>query len=292
MKQFKRLGVYLDEWPDDVDVLAFTGRIATLAEAESIHCVFWARHEDVEAGGRGDHAAFVRQHLPAELHDRVTVQVERAHAVEALLKVAKDKALDLVLVGRSLPSAQIAVGNAFNRIARKAPCSVLLVPAESQVHLSRILVPVDFSAHAKLAVEAAVQFARASEEAHPQVVAQTVYGVGYGHTKTGMTLEQACEKLGEVNRQQLEEFVKGVDTQGVAFELECTCSEDPAAAVHELAKVKKMDMICVGSRGVTSTAVALLGGTAEQIVAGASAPVLVVKRKGETAHFLEALFGG
>lgn len=291
MMTYKRLGVYLDEWPDDVDVLAHTARIATLAQSASIDCVYYARHESEEAGGRPDPAAFVRQHLPAELHDRITMQVVRSAPVEAVLRTARDRELELIVLGRSLPSSQIAVGNVFNRIARKAPCSVLLVPEAARVHLSRVLVPVDFSPHARLAIEAAVDFARASGEPNPQVVVQTVYAVGYGYAKLGLTLEQASRQLCEVTRKQLETFVAGIDTQGVAFELVCTFSEDPASAVHELARVRRMDLVCVGSRGASSGMASLLGGTAEQIFVNAATPVLIVKRKGETIGLLDALFG-
>jgi len=291
MKEYKRLGVYLDEWPDDKDVLAYTARIAALAESEAIHCVCYARHEDEHDGAREDHEAWIRERLPESLHGLLAVQVVKDHPVEAMMQMARAESLDLVLAGRSLPSSQLAVGNAFNRIARKAPCTVLLVPEDAKVHLARALVPVDFSEHSKLAIEAAIDFARASEESNPQVIVQTVYRVGYGYRKMGITLEEASKQLHQVNLERLQQFVAGIDTAGVEFELECTCSENPAAAVHEFADVRNMDLICVGSRGVTSAALALLGGTAEQVVVGASAPVLVVKRKGETAHFLDALFG-
>ena len=289
MKTFRRLGVYLDEWPDDADVLAYTGRIATLAESEIIHCVFWARHGKDAKGNTIDHEAFVREHLPAELANRITVEIREHGAAERILQASREQDFDLILAGRSLPSSQLAVGNEFNRIVRKAPCSVLLVPAEARVHLARILVPVDFSDHSRMALETALDVARASGESNPQVVVQTVFCVGYGHLLTGLTLEEACQQLEKVSRKQLEEFVQGIDTSGVDFELECTCSEEPEAVVHELAKARKMDMICVGSRGSKSPAVALLGGTAERIIVRSSAPILVVKQKGETARFLDVL---
>ena len=44
MQQFKHVGIYLDEWPDDKDVLNFTARIAELGGCEQIACVCYARH--------------------------------------------------------------------------------------------------------------------------------------------------------------------------------------------------------------------------------------------------------
>ena len=230
--------------------------------------------------------------LPAELHGRLNISVHEKHACEAMLQAAHREDLDLIIAGRSLPSNQVAVGNAFNRLARKAPCTVLLVPQDTHVHLARVLVPVDFSEHAKLAVTAALDFARASAEHQPQVIVQHVYSVDYGYSKTGVTLEEAGKRMAEANRKKLEAFVKDIDTSGVQFELVASCSESVEQAIADLAASRHMDLLCVGSRGITSSAVALLGGTAERIIATSPKPVLLVKRKGETARFLDVLFGG
>jgi nucleotide-binding universal stress UspA family protein len=50
-----------------------------------------------------------------------------------------------------------------------------------------------------------------------------------------------------------------------------------------------MDAIVIGSRGATLPADALLGVTTERVLLNASCPVLVVKRKGETFGFLDAV---
>ena len=290
MKRFKRLGVYLDEWPDDEDVLAFADRLATLAGSESIACIYWARNESGSEQAR-DHEAFVREHLSPDVMARTRLEVVQGHALGAVLQVAHGQQLDLILAGRSLPSEQVAVGNVFNRLARKSPCSVLLIPKDTRVHMARIMVPIDFSDHSKLALEAALDIARASDEHGPQVVAQAVFAVDYGYSKTGVSLEEAKRRLEKVTRQRLEEFVADVDKSGVEFELVCTCSECPADAVRELAAARNMDLICIGSRGITSDTVALLGGTTERIIATAPKPLLIVKRKGETAHLLDVLLG-
>jgi nucleotide-binding universal stress UspA family protein len=53
-----------------------------------------------------------------------------------------------------------------------------------------------------------------------------------------------------------------------------------------------MDMIVVGSRGLSRSAAAILGSTAERVLTCSPLPVLIVKRKGETVHLLDALLGG
>ena len=287
----KRLGLYLDEWPDDMNVLAYTARLAQLADIEMVHVVYYSRRAHDDARGPYEHERTLREQLPADLMPRVTLQVEPQGAVEAMLRAARERELDLILAGRTLPASQLATGHAFNRLARKAPCSVMLIPEGAAVHLSRVLVPVDFSEHAKLALRAAVELARASGEPRPQVLVQTVFNVGYGYSKTGRTLEEAVREQEQMHQRRLEEFVRDVDFHGLTCELQCSSADEPEAAIVQLAQARKVDLICVGSRGMTRMASVILGGTTERIVAAAPMPVLIVKRKGETLGLLDVLLG-
>lgn len=291
MEQIKRLGLYLDEWPDDMNVLAYTARLAQLTDLEMVHVVYYSRRAPDDPRGPYEHERTLREQLPAELMPRVTLQIEPQGAVEATLRAARERELDLILAGRTLPASQLATGHAFNRLARKAPCSVMLIPEGVAVHLSRVLVPVDFSEHAKLALRAAVTLARASGEPRPQVLVQTVFSVGYGYSKTGLTLEAAVREQEQRHQRRLEEFVRDVDFSGMTCELQCSSADEPEAAIVQFAQARKVDLICVGSRGMTRMASVILGGTAERIVAAAPMPVLIVKRKGETLSLLDVLLG-
>lgn len=291
MEQFNRLGLYLDEWPDDENVLTYASRIAELAHPEVIHVVYYSRRSADDPRGPFDHEEMLHRHLPSEIMQRVTLQIEPHRAVDLMLHAARERELDLILAGRTLPASQLATGHAFNRLARKAPCNVLLVPEGAAVHLSRVLVPVDFSAHAKMALLAGIAFVRASGEPRPQVYVQTVFSVGYGYSKAGLTLEDAARELEEVNRRRLEEFVQDVDLSGLTHELYCSASDEPEAAIIQFAQARKADLICVGSRGMTTAASVLLGGTVDRLVARAPTPVLIVKRKGETLGLLDVLLG-
>lgn len=291
MEQIKRLGLYLDEWPDDMNVLAYTTRLARLTDLEMVHVVYYSRRAPDDPRGPYEHERTLREQLPADLMPRVTLQIEPQGAVEATLRAARERELDLVLAGRTLPASQLATGHAFNRLARKSPCSILLIPEGASVHLSRVLVPVDFSEHARLALRAAVALARASGEPRPQVLVQTVFSVGYGYSKTGLTLEAAVRAQEQVHQRRLEEFTRDVDFSGLTCELQCSSADEPEAAIVQFAQARKVDLICVGSRGMTRVASVILGGTAERIVAAAPMPVLIVKRKGETLGLLDFLLG-
>lgn len=296
MKQFQRIGVFLTGLSADDVALGFAGQFAELAEAEQVLCVY------VEGGGEEtpdfeppreapDLEQYVLGRLPEPIRGRTRVERHPSDGVSEILRSARDLELDLIVVGRRLPAHQMGVGSAFSKLARKSPCSVLVAPNFARPHFSRLLVPVDFSDHSRLALETALSLARASGDPHAQVTAQTVFTVGYGYHKTGLTLPEAVRKLEDVARQKLAEFVADVDTSGVEFNTVCTCSDRTAQAIHDLAAASKMDMIVVGSRGLTRAAAAILGEVAERILHDAAQPVLIVKRKGETIGLLNALLG-
>lgn len=291
MQAMKRIGVYLDEWPDDKDVLGYLVRLADLFAPELVDVVYLARRDEDHPDGPLDHEAILRRHLTDELMQRVSLRVERKDAVDTMLKTARERELDLILAGRTLPSSQLAVGHAFNRLARKAPCNVLLIPEGAAVHLARVLVPVDFSPHAKLTLQTAVAMACASGEARPQIHILHAFQVGYGYTKTGRSLEEVVRELQELYRERLTDFTKDIDFCGASVELYCAAADHPEAAIVDCAQTRKVDLLCIGSRGKTAAATMLLGGIADRIVAQASVPVLIVKQKGETVSLLDALFG-
>jgi nucleotide-binding universal stress UspA family protein len=290
MQTYRKLGVFLHDSPADDAALAFAGVLATLAQSDSVLCVR-VREPDSE-GPDPDVAAFeaaVRSRLPDEVSRITQVEIRGGTGVAEILRGARDLDLDMMVVGRRLSSDQLGIGTSFARLAHKAPCNVLVVPEGATPHLGRVLVPIDFSAHSKRALEQGLELARASGDAQPQLVMHSNSPVGYGYTKLGMSLAEAIAERERDTRQRLVDFVADLDTTGVEVEQVCTTAEDTEAAICEVAVARKMDLILVGSRG--QSGIFLLGSTAERLLHKSMLPVLIVKEKGETVPFLDALFG-
>ena len=300
MQRYRRIGVFLTGSPADDTAIAFAGLFASAARSEKLLCVY------VHGGGPeiGQTSApevidpeklreSILHDLPDAVGKHTDVEVRSGGGVVEILRAACDLDLDLIIKGRRLPAHQAAVGSPFTRLARKAPCSVLVVPNYCRPHLSRLLVTVDFSEHSRLALEAALDIAHAASAMgeRPQILVHNVYCVGYGYHKLGLDFQEAMAKRGELAQRRLDEFVSGFDTSGIDFDTVCTCSEDVAGAVLALAAARKMDIIVVGSRGLSAAAAVVLGGTAEQILVDAAQPLLIVKKKGETTGLLKALLG-
>jgi nucleotide-binding universal stress UspA family protein len=291
MKNLKKLGVYLNDEPGDKEALAFARLLAKMGKPESIDCIHVRGIEDPVETQAPEPEILRQQVLEVFSENRakgIEVHVSEATGLQEMLRTARDHDLDMIVVGRRLPHDQLALGAAFYRLARKTPCDVLVAPAGAHPRLSRLLVLVDGSEHSKMALETALYIARLSGN-KSQVLVQSVYGVPYGHQYAGMGIEQAQRHREAMQRKKIEEFLAGIDTSGVTFDVIYTCSLNTAAAAHDMASAQNIDAIVIGSRGATLPAIALLGATAERVLLEAPVPVLVVKRKGETFRLLNAI---
>lgn len=291
MERLRKLGVYLNDKPGDKEALAFAGLLALSSKPDSIYCIHVRGIENAVETPVPDPETIRRrivEVLPEDLSKSVAIHVSEATGLQEMLRSARDHDLDMIVVGRRLPHDQLGLGATFYRMARKTPCDVLVVPAGAHAHLNRLLVLVDGSEHSRMALETAIQIAKTSG-GRPQVVVQSVYSVGYGYGYTGKSFEEAARQLESVTRKRIEQFLEKIDTGGVDFQVTYTCSQDIAVASHDQASAMNMDAIVVGSRGSTLPAIALLGANTERVLLNAPVPVLVVKRKGETFRFLDAV---
>ncbi|MFQ5423957.1 MAG: universal stress protein [Phycisphaerae bacterium] len=286
MDPFNKIGVFLTDGPADDAVLGFAGHIAR-AGVSHLSCIH-IRGEHATVADT-DAAAFetrVRDRLAGD----VTLEVQTGSVIADALKSARDKDLDLVLMGRYLPSSQLGLGARMTRLARKCPCSVMTIPDHCRPHFSRILVAVDGSRHSTLSMSTALALAAAAGDAQPQLLVQTVRHVDPRHDLAGVTFEESADAQREHGRKALERFMADIDTQGTSVETVVSLAETPARAIVELATARKMDIVVVGSRGATAAAAAILGSVSEEVLATCAMPVLIVKEKGETLRLLEALF--
>jgi len=148
-------------------------------------------------------------------------------------------------------------------------------------HFHRILVPVDFSKHADAALDLAIELAKESgAELHllhayelPSSVTMA-YGVAIPQSVWDGVQEAASAKL--------EEALARAKAAGVAGTTHLLTA--PAAdAIAETAAAHKVDLIVMGTRGLTGLRHVLLGSVAERTIRIAPCPVLTLKAKPEAS---------
>jgi nucleotide-binding universal stress UspA family protein len=233
----------------------------------------------------GAAAVPVREHLAANLPSA------------EIADVARKIGADLIVMGtRGLSGLEhVLLGSVAERTVRTAPCPVLTVGmrdakdratresnlpqkeiAVKEIH--KILVPVDFSEHSQRALDEAIAFATTfgaevhllhSYQIHPQAIAP--YGIVVPETYEHDVRMAALR--------QLAEWRDKVSAAGCKVQEHLT-AHFPSEAIAEMAERLKVDLIVMGTRGLTGLKHVLLGSVAERTIRTAPCPVLTVKHTG------------
>jgi nucleotide-binding universal stress UspA family protein len=220
---------------------------------------------------------------------RYFFEVLQGNTSKQILKYGLEKEADLIIVGNKADGKSSGV--AVQRIARRASCSLLILPRDSKADLHKILVPSDFSDYSTIALQEAVHIA--SHIRHGvHITVQNVFYVPVGYHFTGKTYEEFTEVMRSRAVESYEKFVAQIDLMG--HELEQVYSldedEDPVEDIYLKAKEIGADIIVIGAKGRTSTAAIFLGSMAERLIrVDTEIPILVVRPKGKTEGLLDYL---
>jgi nucleotide-binding universal stress UspA family protein len=300
MKRFKHLLVHLNlEGTHDVAAIRYASAVSRLGRSQRVEFVHtgpapaffggtlndspdrtaaWLRQANAEV------EQLIRRHFRGPKGCRVRVQVLGGAGFHDLLDQLRQGDTDLILVGKSETN-----GAFVEKLARKAPCSVMVVPPGRSVAYRRILVTTDFSDHSVQATEVAVAFAKARKL--KQVRCFNGYQIPYGQHKTGIPREHFRKDTEAWRRQRFEEFEQRVDFGGLAADFVCQMSPIVAQAILKQAEDQRSDLLVMGARGMDALTAALLGSTTAQVVRETRIPTLVVKPKGAGRNLLDLLFG-
>ncbi|MGC8994024.1 MAG: universal stress protein, partial [Pyrobaculum sp.] len=125
----------------------------------------------------------------------------------------------------------------------------------------KILIAYDGSDHAKKAVEHAVALAKA--------FGASIHIITVATDPSQISLEKARRIAGEA--------AKAVQSQGLQVEEVAVRSGTPADEILNYAEEKEVDLIVMGSRGLSALQRLVLGSVSQAVVSRARVPVLVVR---------------
>ncbi len=301
MYKFRRIFVTLKLDNRDVDTLRYAAMISRHAEAERVYFAHVAEPDEIPLSIREEYPqtiqgldetvqekmeAYVNEHFLSDDGPEVFYDVARGSVVLELLELIRHHDIDLVISGRAARKKES--GGVPERLARKAPCSVLIVPHGSTSDLKSMLVPVDFHNEINLAFEEALEISRHIEQS--RIVCLYVYRVPMGYYKAGKTYEEFAEIMRGHAQRAYEQFLEKFDTSGVTirphFEL---AKGSTADAIDQVLKKQASDLVVIGARGRRKGAGLLLASTTERMIWRTGVPLMAVKKKGEGMSFLDAL---
>lgn len=203
---------------------------------------------------------------------------------DGLLHWADVKQIDFFIAGKKKTTD--GTGILPHLLSRKLDCPVLFIPEIAQRDLKRALIPIDFSEHSKLAVKAALHLKTLVPSL--ELTCLHVFRVPLGYYKTGKSYEEFGKIMADNAQKQFKMFIKGLASDLACIYRLQSDANNPILA--ETAQKEHTDIVFVGSKGQTNSAILLLGSCTEKLIqTNDSSLVWVVKKKGENIGFFKAI---
>lgn len=224
--------------------------------------------------------------FPTSVETEIFVE-EGSHPLDTFLRWAKLKDVDLIIMGRKEELA--GNGVLADGVAKKAPCSILLLQEKRPVKLpKKIILLTDFSSHNHMIYEFGERIAKDLEA---ELIPLHIFDVPVGYSKTGKTFEEFAEIMRENAKSSYKKFIHKHENPASEGLIILNDGRNIGVQITDIAKSVDADLILLGSRGRTTSAAILLGSTAEKVIqSNKYLPMLIFKKKGETMGFFDALF--
>ncbi len=279
-----------------LDLAARTGARLHLLHAEVLH---GANDRSADRPAPTDGLDAFRDRLKSEgaaapeALDAVSVTEVRRRdvsAAPALLNYADQEDVDLIAMGthgRRGPS-RILLGSVAEEVVRRARQPVLTVRGEEEDGrtptpgaIDRLLVPIDFSEHARDALRYAHEWAGLYDAQIDvlHVVKEDVHPAFYvGGVQSIYDMEPDLDEKVEAHLTTFVEEVLG-DADGVEPHVR---TGSPASAIAAFVDANAVDLVPLSTHGRTGLERFFLGSVAEKVVRHVSCPVLTTKTFGKT----------
>ncbi len=299
MERFKKVLVCLDQSEMDKDVIQATNKICELHPREvtfinvipefNIPDEMKKTFPQLVEKALDERKEQIRESLKTQFiwpeAADVVIKVVQGQPAKAILGHANKGDYDLIVAGRKKGGS----GVLRSRLARRSNCSFLTIAEGHDFQLEKILVPVDFSDHSKMALEKAVDFARlVSNEV--TIYAQNIYTVPSGYHYTGKTYEEFAAVMKENAEKDYKTFFKTVENDGkeIVPIYSHNDNDEFVSDIRDKAKELNVDLIIIGAKGQTSTSALFIGSKAERIVQmETDSSMLMVRKKGAKSGFMD-----
>jgi nucleotide-binding universal stress UspA family protein len=214
----------------------------------------------------------------------VTTVLEHGDPAAAIDAQAAAMSADVIVMGTHGRHGleRFVLGSVTEDVLRRAPCPVLTVPPHAPAAppngttVKRILCAIDFSAASVAAFECALDLARRAGATVLAVNAIDSLAEEEPRENAHWNVSEARHYFIKDGRRRLDELV----SREAARRDDVTVMVRPGRAYREIlqaASERDVDLIAMGAQGRGGAALALFGSTTQQVVRGASCPVLTVR---------------
>jgi len=300
MYRFNKLMIAVNFNSADHSLLAYSSHVAKLAKSSKIYFVHFAENLEIPTEIRDQYPSLIQpldefalrqmedlamQYFADRKDLQISFEVGEGDQVNNMLRLIKIKDIDLVLVGKNSDTPNDHYLG--EKLARKAPCSVLVIPKGTKPVYHEITVASDFSNHSLDAMDVGRAFA--SSAGINSFKCLHIYDVPSGYYKTGKSYAQFSDIMEGNAKKQYEEILKNLNMNGVSSDLKLVLDGKPARAIEQYVKDAGSDLLIMGARGRANGAGLLLGSVTEKLIGNVNIPLLAVKKKGAGLDIVNAI---
>ncbi|MBN2424749.1 MAG: universal stress protein [Calditrichaceae bacterium] len=302
MKRYKRLLINLKMNNHDYNLIKHAYTISQMASSERLYFLFTEEQLDISDELKNEYpeltesiADFAREKINEQINKvftggnkpEITIIIQEGNELDEILKQIRINGIDLVLYDLSRENDHYI--SISTKLARKAPCSVLLMPEETELNLINMSVAVDFSDYSADAMDAAIAFAKAGQV--PVINVLHIYQVTTGYYKTGKSYDEFAGIMKNNAKKRFNEFIHRFSIpQTLKVTEQYILDTKTAQAIKNTLEKNNTSFLVVGARGRGAGAAVMLGSVTEKLIETLPIPILAVKQKNSGLSILDAIF--
>lgn len=140
------------------------------------------------------------------------------------------------------------------------------------MNIKKILNPVDGSAHSIRSTQCAIELAKSWDAQIILLHCHARFPVVFAEPH----FQEAVNEINKASEALVEPFIKILEAAEMKFDVRIL-EGSPGNKIAEVARIEKIDLIVMGSRGVTDFIGLLLGSVAHTVIQKSDCPVFITK---------------
>ncbi|WP_109830413.1 universal stress protein [Reichenbachiella versicolor] len=296
MDTFDKILVCIDNTDIDSEILTAASLVSKLSESKEVHFIYVIKEINLPGSVLKEFPNIINDSINDRKKEiqrkvdqyffnddtKITLKVFPGSITKSILRYSAEMDADLIVMGRK--NEVKGGGISINRIARRAACSLLILPSGYDPNLKKLLVPVDFSDGALVSLNQTLHLAEKSEQ-KIKVVAQNVYQVPSGYHYTGKSYKEFAKYMLEKVSKDFDKFLKKVKPTNITIKPIHTLDrfDNVIDQIYSTAKKIKAGGIVIGAKGRTKSTSLFISSKAERMIAlDSELPLMVIRPKGES----------
>ena len=178
------------------------------------------------------------------------------------------------------------------RMARKSPVGVLVIPGKTPVPPRRILASIDYADLSKLVLDWSQAFSTLNPSGGCMLEAVHLTRITSSARATMAINPDDLKKMVlDTERENLTSYIQEHAKEPSKWRCTLETGYSFGKEISQLGDPEKGDLLVIGCQGRNALSVAFLGSQAAEIVRNSECPVLVVKKKNASLGLLRQLLG-